>query len=122
MKNSFSLYEHGLYKNSIPIQRLLFHFFKIHSWFIQKFLYIPSLFTHKNFLFAHYLHTHKIFPYIFTYKNSFLFFSYRHDIFSQRLFFYSWRYHDFFVHFIFRTTFLNENSTRFRNFNKHYRQ
>ena len=57
IKNSFSLYQHGLYTNSIPVQRFLFHFFNIHSWFIQKFLYIHSLLTHKNF-FSHLIYTH----------------------------------------------------------------
>jgi len=89
IKNFFSLYQHGLYENSIPVQRLLFRFFIIHSWFIQKFLYIHSLLTHKN-LFSRIIYTHtlnlSIHFFSFTYKNSFLFFIYRHDICSQRLF------------------------------------
>ena len=82
IKNSFSLYQHSLYTNSIPVQRFIFHVFNIHSWFIQKFLYIYSLLTHKNLftytqnLSIHFLHV----------KNSFLFFIYRHDICSQCLF------------------------------------
>ena len=73
-RQTFSVYTRiktlCLYINTVYITTLFlfkdffFRFFNIHSWFIQKFLYIPSLLTHKNF-FSHLIYTHKIFPYIF---------------------------------------------------------
>ena len=105
---TLSLYINMVHKKPYSCSKISFSFFNIHSWFIQKFLYIHSLLTHKNF-FSHIIYTH---------KNSFLFFI-RH-LFTTPLSFSILGIIMIFVHF--RTTFLNENSIRFRNFNKHYQQ
>ena len=100
LKNSFSLYRHGLYKISIPFQRFIFPF---------------SIYTHCSY-------TRISFHIVYIQK--FLFFSFYTDMTfcSQRLFFlYSWHYYDV-SSFYFRMAFLNKNSIRFRNFNKYYRQ
>ena len=69
LKNSFSLYRHGLYKISIPFQRFLFPFSIYTRCLYKNFLYIHSLLIYKNF-FSHCLYA----------KISFLFFLYRYDI------------------------------------------
>ena len=99
------------WSNPIYIQR----FFVV---FLQR---TPTIHT-KVSLYTLVAHTHKnFFPYIIFYKNPsmhiFLFlYIRRHFIHYTSLFFIM-----ILVHFIFRTTFLNEkNSTRFRNFYKHY--
>ena len=121
-KDSFPLYQHGLYKTSIPFSKISFSFFNIHSLFIQKFsLYTIIAYT-QEFLFTHYLYTQNLFIHFLYTK--ILFFSLYTDVtfvHNASFFSYSWCYHDV-CSFYFRTTFLNENSTRFRNFNKHYRQ
>jgi len=120
IKNSFPLYPH---KNSIPVQRFLFRFstytrglyknFFIYTHYSHTRISFRTISTHTQNLSIHFLHI----------KNSFLFFIYRHDVCSQCLFLFSiLGVIMIFVHFIFRTTFLKENSTRFQNFNKHYRQ
>ena len=95
IKNSFSLYQHGLYRNSIPVQRLLFHFFQ-HTLVVYTKISLYTLITHtQEFLFTPYLHTHKIFPYIFLKT---LFFSLYIDttfVHNASFFFNSWCYHDF---------------------------
>ena len=101
LKNSFSLYRHGLYKISIPFQRFLFPF---------------SIYTHCSY-------TRISFHTLFIYKNffSFLYIQIWHFVHNVSFFLHSWHYHDV-CSFYFRMTFLNENSTRFRNLNKHYWQ
>jgi len=115
-KISFSFFQHTLMVyTKISLYTLVAH--------TQEFLFTPYLNTHTRISFhTLFTHTQNLSIHFLHIKNYFLFFIYRHNICSQHLFlfFYSWRYHDFLVHFIFRTTFLNENSTRFRNFNKHY--
>jgi len=106
--------------------KISFSFFQ-HTLVVYTKISLYTLITHtQEFLFTPYLQTHKILSYIFsfTYEKLFSFlYIYRHDICSQRFFlFLIFVNIMIFVHFIFRTTFLNENSTRFWNFNKHYRQ
>jgi len=132
LKNSFSLYRHGLYKTSIPFQRFLFPF-SIYTRFIQKnlFIYTHCSYTRNSFhtfyiqktLFTHCLYTKKTFHTLFIYKKffSFLYIQIWHFVHNASFLFYSWHYHDV-CSFYFRMTFLNENSTRFRNCNKYYRQ
>jgi len=122
LKNSFSLYQHGLYKTSIPFQRFLLPFSTYTHCLYKNFLYIHLLLTHKNF-FSHIIYTHKIFSYTFYTQKlfSFLYIQIWHFVHNASFFFYSWCYH-YVCSFYFRTMFLNENSTWFQNFNKHYRQ
>jgi len=86
IKNSFSLYQHGLYKNSIPVERFIFRFstytrglyknFFIYTHYSHTRISFHTLFIRTQNLSIHFLHI----------KNSFIFFIYRHDICSQRLF------------------------------------
>ena len=84
--------------NPIYIQRSFSFFSNAHLWFIQKFLYIHSLFTHTRIS----LHV------FFFYKNPsmhiFLFLYIRRHFIHNTSFFFIM----ILVHFIFRTTFLNE--------------
>ena len=69
-KNSFSLYQHGLYKTSIPFSKISFSFFNIHSLFIQKFsLYTLIAHTQEK----HIIYTHKILSYTFYIQKLFSF-------------------------------------------------
>jgi len=80
LKNSFSLYQHGLYKISIPFQRFLFPFSIYTHCLYKKFLYIHSLLIYKNF-FSHIVYIQNLFSHIvYIQKKSFLFFIYRYDI------------------------------------------
>ena len=92
IKKSFSLYQHGLYTNSIPVQRFLFSFFNIHSWFYTK-ISLYTLIAHtQEFLFTHYLHTQNpsIHTFLLHIKKLFsLLYIYRHDICSQHFFLFS---------------------------------
>ena len=99
----FSTYTRGLYKN-----------FFVYTHYSRTRISFHTLFTHTQNLSIHF----------FTYKKLFSFlYIYSHDICSQCLFLFSiLGVIMIFVRFIFRTTFLKENSTRFQNFNKHYRQ
>ena len=121
----------SLYVNTVYIQTLFmfkdffFSFFPTHTRSLYKSFFIYTRRSHtQEFLFTHYLHTQNpsIHIFFYIYKKLFSFLCiHRHDICSQR-FFLIFGVITILVHFIFRTTFLNENSTRFRNFNKHYRQ
>jgi len=73
------LYINMVYKNPILVQRFLFSFFNIHSWFYTKNFFIYPHCSHTRISFhTLFIHTQK--------KNSFLFFIYRYDSCSQPLF------------------------------------
>ena len=102
---------HGLYTTPIYIQRSLSFFSTAHLWFIQKFLYIHLLLTHTRIpLYVFYIKT-----LLCTFS---FFFIYADILFTTLLSFFIM----ILVRFIFRTTLLKteKNSTRFRNFYKHY--
>ena len=106
--------------------KISFSFFPTHTRSLCKSFFIYTCCSHtQEFLFTHYLHTQNpsihIFFYIYIKKLFSFLCIHRHDICSQHFFlFLIFGVIMIFVHFIFRTTFLNENSTRFLNFNKHY--
>jgi len=112
---TLSLYINMVYKTSIPFQRFLFPFFNIHSLFIQK-LSLYTLIVHtQEFLFTQSLFIH------FLYTETLFFSLYTDMTFVHNApFFFYFGVIMMFVRF--RTTFLNENSRRFRNLNKHYQQ
>ena len=96
LKNSFSLYRHGLYKTSIHFQTFFFLFQYTLVVYTKNSLYTLIVHTQEYF-FTHCLYTKKIFSHIFyiqklfsrifyIQKNSFLFFIYIYDICSQPLF------------------------------------
>ena len=72
LKNSFTLYRHGLYKTSIPFQIFLFPFSTYTRCLYKNFLYTYSLLTHKNF-FSHIVYTQKKISYIFYIQKLFSF-------------------------------------------------
>jgi len=71
IKNSFSLYQHGLYKNFIPVQRFLFRFstytrclyknFFIYTRCSHTRISFHTLFTHTQNLSIHFLHIKTLF-------------------------------------------------------------
>ena len=120
----FHFTSHGLYTNHIHVQR--FFGFSQHTPVVHTkiSLYTLVAHTHKDF-FSHIIYTRKnpsihIFL-LHTYmRNIFLFLYIRRHFIHNASFFLSWFW---FILFLFWTMFLKmKNSTRFRNFNKHYWQ
>ena len=113
---TLSLYvTRSIYKPYSKISHFSQHTLIVHTKFSS---YTLVAHTHKN-SFPRIIYTQKPSIHIFLLhtcidKNLFLFFM---NMTNASFFLLG-----FLVHFIFRTTFLNENSTWFRNFNKHYWQ
>jgi len=133
-EKNFFLYIHmhwktlSLYTDMVYIKPLFLFkdFFFLFQYtlvvYTKKSLY--TLIAHiQEFLFTHCLYTKTLFTHFLYTKNffSFLYIHIWHFVHNASFFFYSWCYHDV-CSFYFRTTFQNENSTRFQNLNKHYRQ
>jgi len=73
IKNSFSLYQHGLYKTSIPFQRFLFPF-STYTRCLYKNFFIYTHCSHTRISFhTLFIHTQNLSIHFFTYKKLFSF-------------------------------------------------
>ena len=117
-EKNFFLYKHthwktlSLYTDMVYIKSLF-----LFKDFFPPFQYTLVVYIKISFIYTHCSYTRIYFHTLFIYKNffSFLYIQIWHFVHNVSFFFYSWRYYNV-CSFYFRMTFLNENSTRFRNF------